>query len=80
MLLLLKEKVTMEINFFFWLYWDLNSGLYICYTGSLPLESCLYLFCSGYSGYLGDRVLTFAQAGLDLNPIILPAIAGMTCA
>jgi hypothetical protein len=24
--------------FFFWWYWGLNSGLYACYTGTLPLE------------------------------------------
>jgi hypothetical protein len=34
-------------------------------------------FCSGY---FEDRVLLFAQAGLDLDPHILsfPAISGMT--
>jgi hypothetical protein len=46
----------------------LNSGLHTCYTGTSLLEPCLQPFCFGY---FGDTVLLFAQASLDLDPLIL---------
>jgi hypothetical protein len=54
--------------FYFWLYQDLNSGLCFARQVLYHLSHSSSPFCSGY---FGDRVLLFAQTGLDCDPPIL---------
>jgi hypothetical protein len=58
-------KTTSMSYFFFWWYQCLNSGLFGYLAGALCLNSP---FCSGY---FGNTVLFFSQAGLECYPSIL---------